>query len=146
MLSILGVALEIVPVIENPGSTLIHHHPRFQWMVRLLRKRGIREPQLNSNPRDGDTLVFVCSVPQVFRLAFWLKRWGHSCPKRTVIWSTSPTIQAFFSGRMRKMALTSTVRTSIKYKNRDGRSCWKGSPELKSTQLLDMCCKVFMQF
>ena len=40
LLVLLAVAMDAVPLIENPGSSLLHHHPRFVWLVQLLRKKG----------------------------------------------------------------------------------------------------------
>ena len=81
-------------------------------------------------------IVTVILVAKVFRLAFWLKAYGHECCKRTLIWSTSPAIRGFFGRRLRKALLKSKIQTAIKYRDSSGRTRWKGSPQLKSTQCL----------
>lgn len=35
------------PVIENPGSSMIWLHDRFQWLLGILENAGIRDPQPN---------------------------------------------------------------------------------------------------
>lgn len=42
LMVLLCIACGGVPIIENPGSTLVHHHQRFQHLVTLLRAKGIR--------------------------------------------------------------------------------------------------------
>lgn len=41
LLVLLIIAAGGVPIIENPNSTLLNAHPRFQHLVQLLRKKGI---------------------------------------------------------------------------------------------------------
>lgn len=38
---LLVIAVGGVPIIENPGTTLLHCHPRFRMVVALLKERGI---------------------------------------------------------------------------------------------------------
>ena len=70
MLAILSLALEIVPVIENPGSSLINKHPRFQWLVRVLRRRGFGDPHLHyilgATPECGMCMFSSSGFPTVF--------------------------------------------------------------------------------
>lgn len=40
LIVLLVVAAGGVPLIENPNSTLINHHPRFTWIVALFRSKG----------------------------------------------------------------------------------------------------------
>ena len=49
LLVLLTIAAGGIPLIENPGSTLIHLSDRFQTVVALLRARGIRSPDWFQN-------------------------------------------------------------------------------------------------
>lgn len=66
LLVMMIVCWEGVPILENPGSTLLNMHDRFRYLVQLLRSKGIG----------------------LFRQALWMKLWGHPCLKRTFLWST----------------------------------------------------------
>lgn len=46
LLILLVVAMNGTPIIENPGSSLIWLHDRFQWLLEILENAGLREPQL----------------------------------------------------------------------------------------------------
>ena len=41
LLVLLIIACGGVPIIENPNTTLLHFHPRFQDLVKMLKARGI---------------------------------------------------------------------------------------------------------
>ena len=40
-------------------------------------------------------------LAKVFRTAFWMKAWGARSPKRTVVWSNSPYVRRFRTGKLR---------------------------------------------
>ena len=68
----------------------------------------------------------------------------HPTPKRTLLVGNITglaQLQPVGKKRVRKAAF----RTSIKYKNREGKTCWKGSPKLKSTQTLGQQKKQFWE-
>lgn len=37
------ICMEGVPVVENPGSSLIWLHDRFQWLLTLLERAGLKD-------------------------------------------------------------------------------------------------------
>lgn len=41
LIILLIIAAGGVPIIENPGSTLLNAHQRFRYLVALLKSRGI---------------------------------------------------------------------------------------------------------
>ena len=44
---LLMLALQMVPLVENPASTLINQHRRFAWLVKQLRELGVSVTSLN---------------------------------------------------------------------------------------------------
>jgi len=44
LLILLCVCMGGTPVIENPGSSMIWMHERFQWLLGVLQEHGITEP------------------------------------------------------------------------------------------------------
>ena len=67
----------------------------------------------------------------------WMGHYHHQTPKRTLLVSNSEEIAALKKGPLRKCK-KSKVKTAIKYKNRDGKTCYKGTPQLRGTQLLGL--------
>ena len=43
ILLLVAVVMEVVPVVENPSSTLLHRHPRFADFIRILGAVGIHD-------------------------------------------------------------------------------------------------------
>ena len=44
LILLLVIAVGIVPILENPVSTLINCHPKFRLVVKLLQDKGIGLP------------------------------------------------------------------------------------------------------
>lgn len=67
----------------------------------------------------------------------WMQDYDHPTPKRTLLVGNATGLAALQTvnhaqKRLRKAAFP----TSIKYTNSEGKTCWKGSSQLKSTQIL----------
>ena len=75
---------------------------------------------------------------KVYRQAFWMKLYGSPTLKRSLVWSTSSTIHKLHLGPINKKVHKCLHSTAVKYKNKAGKWCWKGSETLKSTQRLDL--------
>lgn len=136
-------------VIENPGSSLIWLHDRFQWMLGALEAIGNKAPLWEfqskpdhlktcfSHPRKKlDPFHQTLRPAQVYRQSFWMRFWGHPTMKRTNLWSTSKVIGTFNRGKLSSKKKPSKVKTVVKYKNKRGQVAYKGSKHLKSTQML----------
>ena len=65
-----------------------------------------------------------------------MKLWGHSCLKRTFLWSTSFAVSELSLGKIRKKIHKSTVAVTKRYKNKSGEDKWCGNKKLKATQPL----------
>ena len=82
-----------------------------------------------------------CPTPpgQVYQVTMWMQDFKHPTPKRSLLVSNTSGIADMLPGkRVKKRSRKAKFPTSVKYKNKQGKSCWKGSPQLKSTQTLDM--------
>lgn len=70
---------------------------------------------------------------KVRRVSWWMSRYGAKSAKRQYAWANSPAILRLDVGWKR---MKSKISTCIKYVNREGRKCYKGSPQLKGTESL----------
>ena len=41
LIVLLTIAAGGVPILENPGSTILNMHPRFAYLVKLLQEKGL---------------------------------------------------------------------------------------------------------
>ena len=73
---------------------------------------------------------------QVFQLSMWLGHWGHPTPKPTLLVSNSPQIASLSKGKLRKSQKRSEFKTAIVYQDKQGKTRYKGSKILRSTQIL----------
>ena len=81
-----------------------------------------------------------CGV-QVFKVSFWMWHHGSKSAKRTVLWSPSPVIAKFWTGKLNKAEYNSTqskrkrkgFQPVKKYIDKHGKSCWQGTPKLTDT-------------
>ena len=67
--------MKCVFVVEQPSSSLLHRHPRFRALVSILR---------------------------IFRISFWLSKFGAKSPKRLKLFSNSSGIGKFRTGKLSK--------------------------------------------
>ncbi len=67
LLVLLIIAAGGIPIIENPNSTLLNAHPRFQYVVALLKEKGM-SPLLQF---QHFWVICFCHVsfPKVFSMA-----------------------------------------------------------------------------
>ena len=82
----------------------------------------------------------------MYKQALWMKHYGHMCLKRTLLWSTSPVIGRLDLGPIQKSKHKSLVKTAEKYKDKSGKTRYKGTGAvLKGTQFL-ACSTRFGEF
>ena len=79
-------------------------------------------------------------LPQVYVCRFWMMQFGHSCPKRTVLWSSSPKVLKFNKGTLSaadKKVLRARhghVQPVTRKISKEGRKTYTGNKSLKGTQ------------
>lgn len=120
-------------VVEQPVSSLITLHERFQWMLRALEGHGIRAARCNKFNSKSQ-----CSSPlaKVYQQSFWMKAFGHPTPKRSFVVATTDKISRLNTGHMRRNELQAEIQTTKKYINKAGKVRFAGTKALKGTQLL----------
>lgn len=72
----------------------------------------------------------------MFKISFWMKKWGHATLKRTTVVSNSREIYVFDKGNLTKAEKHCEYATVETYIDGKGKKRWKGSSLLKKTQLL----------
>ena len=106
-------------LLEQPGSSVLMLTSRMQWLIEVLAKQGVR----------------------IFKQAFWMAAFGHSRPKRTVLWGNNPIVRLFRTDKVAKTASGPAVVKS--YLKKDGTRGYSGDPKrLKKTEQLD-CTYIF---
>ena len=79
---------------------------------------------------------------KVFRCNFWMMFFNSKSPKRTSLWSNSRHICRFWMGKLTRKLREDLKKkypafsTTIKYKNKAGKTRFHGSKQLRSTQNL----------
>lgn len=138
--------------IENPHSSLIFSFHLFRQAVRMLKtcgqKAGLRHPSKSSDLQVGKSSkqhAPVCpsfypqsdGFGQVYRISMWMQDFKHPTPKPTLLVGNTMGLGQLQPPRGQKRGKkTAAFPTAVKYTNKAGKSCWKGSSRLKSTQIL----------
>ena len=66
----------------------------------------------------------------------WMKLFGHTCLKRTLLWSTSQALTRLSLGQIVKKLHRSKLQVVDKKRNKKGQLTWTGNKHLKGTQPL----------
>ena len=94
----------------------------------------------------------ICRLPSnrislslmVYKIGLWMGHFGSPTPKPTTLWASTPKISAFWSSpkfslkefRSRAQRRGVHGKTSIHYKDSQGKPCWKSTRLLKQTEQL----------
>ena len=71
---------------------------------------------------------------EVFKISLWMRLWGGTSPKRTVLVGNSALIRNLGTSKLIKKLHPSSVQTAITYVDAAGRKRFKGTKALKGTQ------------
>lgn len=104
-------------LLEQPGSSVLMLTKRMQWLCEALRKQGI----------------------VIFKQAFWMSCFGHSNPKRTVLWSNNLAVRVFTTPKIATSKIKGPPTAERYVSQKTGKSGYKGSKHLKATEHPD--CK-----
>ena len=74
---------------------------------------------------------------QVFKISMWMANFGSPTAKRTILVSTSKSIQVLGQGKLYRDPKGQAFKTAEKYVDRSGAVRYKGTNMLKSTQILE---------
>ena len=100
------VAMQCVFVMEQPSTSLLYRHPRFQDLCKLL---------------------------PIYRSSFWMAKYGAQSPKRTVLWGNTKGIKEF---RTDKLSRKDLDRLPVRLARTNGKGYTGNKKELKQSQLL----------
>ena len=76
-------------------------------------------------------------LAQVHVVKWWMRHYGAPSAKPHFAYANSATIRKLDRGKLkREHDHRPTIKTCEKYRNRDGRACYKGTGQLKGTELL----------
>ena len=103
--------MKCVFVIEQPSTSLLYRHPRFQELLKVVR---------------------------IYKTSFWMAKYGAPSPKRTVLWANSGAVRKFRTDKLSRKDLN-RLPVRLARKNVDGRGYTGNKKELKASQHLD--CK-----
>ncbi|CAE7299373.1 unnamed protein product, partial [Symbiodinium pilosum] len=107
LLAILMSALQISWTLEQPSNSLMNRHKRFRQLAKSLYVRKVQ---------------------------FWMKKWGSSTPKRTVVYSNDASIVRFQTSKLTKeqrKGCRQLVKRSI---GKDGKPKFSGNKFLKRSE------------
>ena len=115
LLMLLLVLMGYTFLLEQPGSSVLMKTKRMQWLTEVLASYGI----------------------WIFKQAFWMSAWGHSNPKRTVLWSNNPVVRVFTTPKV-AVSKCKGPPTAVRYVSKTtGKVGYTGSKHLKATEHLD---------
>ena len=97
-------------------------------------------PLLSTPNQIGSQLVArqLLRPPKVYSIGWWMKHWGAKTPKRSKAFSNSPHIGKFHRGRLRRQdaIVADEDKTTVQYRDSQGRKRFTGTANLKGTQCL----------
>lgn len=148
----LAIALGAAIICEQPGSSLLGRHPRFQQLCSV--HKAIMQIMFFSHAFNCPAHHLLdpslpkfhqpCATPQIFKTWFWMGHWSHPTPKRTLLWGNTRAIAYFWRGRMtKKQRKTLKKKNKVagfspvkQYRDGKGRRRFHGTSALTQTQNL----------
>ena len=76
------------------------------------------------------------TATEIFKVAFWMRKWGALSWKRTWLWANTQHICALDKGPLTPSERSSARPTTTRYKDKQGKTRFKGNSHLKSSQKL----------
>ena len=145
-------------LVENPANSLIALHPRWVWFLECLRKYHVFVPRRSKhcvffslqNRAWNMFMMKTCfeqvinllllplywAYPKVWKVAFWMRKFGALSWKRTWLWSNSRSIGALDKGRLTRQERNTARPTTTRYRDKSGKLKFKGNGNLKKSQKL----------
>ena len=132
--------------LEQPATSLMYRHKRFQEMCTRVRATCLKGAWLAENLEHthccyalGEFCLVAGRESEVYKQAFWMGRLGSPTPKRSILWSSSSSIWKFRRyARLSRSDKASMRKALVKYhKTHDGRKKFSGiKKNLKESQSL----------
>ena len=95
------------------------------------------------HPFWGTLVATACPVAQVHKVVFYMHHYGAATPKRLYVFGNSRHVGGLNKGKLKDWAKTKKdLKTKgvskdlvVKYKDSQGQQRWKGSPDMKASEL-----------
>ena len=141
-------------LLENPQNSLIALHPRWIWMLQRLKEYDVLVPGqkrkliiCQSSLYSWFFLglyaisgwpIFSLAVwtTEIYKVAFWMRKYGSLSWKRTWVWANSSRIGALDKGPLTSEEKSTSRGTTSRYKDKSGKVKFKGNALLKQSQKL----------
>lgn len=131
-------------VIEQPATSVVFRHPRFNELLHLVTETRLLDIStivcLNHEKIKVRFVLFVLfkhRIPfKVYKQSFWMQGWGGKTPKRTTLWANSAAIRLFKTGseHSKTSKMMKGKGLTDRYKDKSGRWRFKGNSRMKSSQ------------
>lgn len=76
------------------------------------------------------------TATKIYKIAFWMRKYGSMSWKRTWLWSNSKSVAKLDMGAMIAAEKALAKPTTTKYKDKTGKTKFKGNSSLKTSQTL----------
>lgn len=135
-------------VVEQPASSVMQHHPRFQELCAAMPVPSLvcfAVGKSSWHNATGAVFRTLQTFAKVLRSSMRMGCWGGSTPKPTKLWSNSAVIQAFRARKMtkdirQKLAAKKVAPITKKYRDSRGAVRVHGCKGLKETQPWPWSC------
>ena len=146
LLVYLSAAVGSTFLLEQPSSSLLSFHTRFQELLTVWRKWIVATRRLDwfqlyvciVHAWDPGIFFPCCPWSKVWKQNFWMLHFASPTPKRTSLYSNSSYVDLFDLGSItREQIKACKVRSTDSYIDAKGKKRFKGNKHLKNTQYLD---------
>ena len=89
------------------------------------------------------------ATAQVWRVGWWMAHYSSQTPKRHFAYSNSRHILRVDKGVLQwknRVNREKAPKTVVQYKSKSGKSCYKGTPALKKTEILGFQICIYLFF
>ena len=128
-------------IVENPWSTLMFDYMDMRRCLILLKKLASIPETLPKSCSEALCSVekkwsFLFFLAKAFRVNFWMRHFGHACPKRTSILTNVRCLSKLDRGKLTRGKTPKKLQTSRVYYDKQNRKRYQGGKDLKATQNL----------
>ena len=113
--------------LENPGTSYMFETKYFKQFVRNMKRAGRSVPRSCTIALNACFTLISVANAEVWKVAFWMRHWGHENPKRTFVVSDRRLALGLDKGKLPKAR--SAYPTAIRYKDKHGRQRYQGHRE-----------------
>ena len=129
-------------VLEQPGSSILDYYPAWlhlmEYHFRVFGERAVQtlvclSLLLHVNQKPTKLRQPARLPHQVWKVGWWMAAFGGPSPKRHWAYANSSSILKLNRPWQR---VRSSIATVIRYENKVGKQCYKGTRALRATEIL----------